>query len=245
VIRYPWLFARVTYYYTRFTDQAEVWSFYHDDFRTYVNYSLTGVDKLHQGLEIGAEFKMTKFLSLFGVAALGDYRYTSRPLGTRSYDNGSQPDTSATIYIKNFFVPSTPQTALSGGLKFNYRFWFADVNVNYYDNSWLDFNPERRTSQAIEGLGENDPLIKTITEQQKLQGGMTLDASLGKSFLIAKKVYLNLNLSVTNILNNQSIQSGGYEQNRFDFEAHDVNKFPPKYYYYFGRTFFINVSVRI
>jgi len=245
VIRYPWLFARVTYYYTRFLDQSEVYSFYHDDFRTYVNYSLTGVDKQHQGLEIGVEVKMTKFLSAFGVAALGDYRYTNRPLGTRSYDNASQPDTSATIYLKNFYVPSTPQTALSGGLKFNYKFWFAEANINYYDNNWLDFNPERRTSQALDGLGPDDPLIKQITEEQKLNGGMTLDASLGKSFLIKKKVYLNLNFSVNNILNNKDIQSGGYEQNRFDYETHDISKFPPKYYYSFGRTFFLNISIRI
>ena len=245
VIRYPWLYARFTYYYILFRDQAEVYSFYHDDLVTYVNYSLTGVDKRHQGIEFGAEAKVTSFLSLFAVAALGDFRYTSRPLGTRSYDNGSKPDTTAIIYLKNFFVPGTPQTALSGGLKFNYKFWFVDINANYYDNNWLDFNPERRTQEAIDGLGPGDPLILEITREQKLAGGFTLDASIGKSFLIKQKVYINLNFSMTNILNNKNIQSGGYEQNRFDYETKKLDKFPPKYYYYFGRTFFFNISVRI
>jgi hypothetical protein len=57
-------------------------------------------------------------------------------------------------------------------------------------------------------------------------------------------VFLNINASMTNVLNNQNIQSGGYEQNRFDFVNQDINKFPPKYYYYYGRTFFINISLR-
>ncbi|MCK9204855.1 MAG: carboxypeptidase regulatory-like domain-containing protein [Bacteroidales bacterium] len=244
-IRYPWLFARVTYYYTRFLNQTEINSFYHDDYRTYVNYILRGVDKQNQGFEIGIEVKATKFMSVYGVAALGDYRYTNRPEGTISFDNGSQPDTTGVVYLKNFYVPTTPQTALSGGFKFNYKYWFFDINGNYYDNAWLDFNPERRTQLAIAGLGPNDPLIKTITEQQELKGGFTLDASLGKSFRIQNKVYLNVNFSVTNIFNNTNVQSGGFEQNRFDFETKDIDKFPPKYYYYYGRTFYLNIGIRI
>jgi hypothetical protein len=245
VIRYPWLNARVTYYLTQFRDGSEIQSFYHDDFLTYVNFILTGVDKFHQGIEFGAEVKVIKYLSLYGVASIGDYRYISRPLATISFDNGSLPDTSMIAYLKNFYVPTTPQTALSGGVKFNYKFWWVDVNANYYDNSWLDFNPERRTVEAIANLGPGDPKIAEITQQQKLKGGFTLDGSIGKSFrIIDKKVYININASVTNILNNKNIQSGGYEQNRFDFATQDINKFPPKYYYYFGRTYFINISVR-
>lgn len=244
-IRYPWLFARFTYYYTRFLNQTEITSFYHDDYRTYVNYILTGVDKQHQGLEVGIEVKATKFMSVYGVASVGDYRYTNRPQGTISFDNGSKPDTSGTVYLKNFYVPTTPQTALSGGFKFNYKYWFFDINANYYDNGWLDFNPERRTQLAIKGLGPDDPLIKEITQQQKLKGGFTLDASLGKSFRIKKTVFLNVNFSMTNILNNTDIQSGGFEQNRFDFETKDISKFPPKYYYYYGRTFYLNIGIRI
>ena len=244
-IRYPWLFARVTYYYTRFLNQTEINSFYHDDYRTYVNYVLRGVDKQHQGIELGVEVKATKFMSVYGVASIGDYIYTNRPTGTISFDNGSRPDTTGTVYLKNFYVPTTPQTALSAGLKFNYKYWFFDVNGNFYDNGWLDFNPERRTQLAIKGLGPEDPLIKTITEQQELKGGFTLDASLGKSFRIKSKVYLNVNFSVTNILNNTNIQSGGFEQNRFDFETKDISKFPPKYYYYYGRTFYLNIGIRI
>ncbi len=245
IVRYPWLNMRLTYFYTHFADGTEITSFYHDDFQTYVNYVMMGIDKTQQGVEFGAEVKATKFMSVVGVAALGQYIYTSRPVTTISFDNGSLPDTSALTYIKNFYVSGTPQVALSLGLNFNYKYWYLDINGNFYDQNWLDFNPERRTEQAIANLGPDDPLIKTITDQQMLRGGFTLDASLGKSIRIKYKYFININLSVSNILNNTDIQSGGYEQNRFDFEGQNVNKFPPKYYYYYGRTYFLNVSFRI
>jgi hypothetical protein len=245
IVRYPWLNLRLTYFYTRFLNGTTITSFYHDDYQTYVNYVMKGIDRTHQGVEFGLEVKPYKFMSVVGVAAVGQYLYTSRPITTISFDNGSLPDTSALTYIENFYYSGTPQTALSLGLKFNYKYWFLDINGNYYDNNWLSFNPERRTEQAIAGLGPGDPLINTITAQQKLRGGFTLDASLGKSIRIKYKYFININLSVSNILNNKDIQSGGYEQNRFDFTNQDVSTFPPKYYYYYGTTYFLNINFRM
>jgi len=245
IVRYPWLNARMTYFYTNFVDGSDITSFYHDDYKTYVNYVMTGINKTQQGIEFGAEIKATKRLSVVLVAAVGQYIYTNRPKTTISWDNSAFPDTTAVTYIKNFNVYGTPQTALSAGLKYNYKYWNFDVYGNFYDNNWEDINPERRTQAAIVNLKEGDPKILTITEQQKLKGGFSLDASLGKSFRIAGKIFCNANFSVSNILNNTNIQSGGFEQNRFDFTTQDISKFPPKYYYYYGRTYFFNISVRI
>jgi hypothetical protein len=245
IIRYPWLNARLTYYYTQFLDEANIISFYDDDLSTYVNYSMSGINKTHQGIEFGAEIKATKSLSFVAVAAVGQYLYTSRPTTIISYDNGSAPNDTSTTYIKNFYVPSTPQTALTGGIKLNYKYWFLNVDANYYDNMYLDFNPERRTLQAVSTLGPGDPLIQTITQEQKMKGGFTLDAALSKSIRINYKYFINVSLSVSNILNNMNIQNGGYEQNRFDFTTLDVNKYQPKLYYYYGRTYFLNITFRM
>ena len=255
IMRYPWLSIRLTYYITRFIDGATVVSYYQDqmvkgtglgtDAGVYVNNIMTGIDRTQQGVEFGAEVKATKSLKFFAVAAIGKYIYTSRPRTTISYDNGSLPDTTFTTYIKNFYIPSTPQTAYSGGLKYNYKFWFLDINANYYDNNWLSFTAERRTPAAISGLGPGDPLIAEITQETKLKSGFTLDASLGKSIRIKYKYFININLSVTNILNNTGIQNWGYEQNRFDFINKNTDLFPAKYLYYYGRTFFLNISFRM
>ena len=234
---------RATAYQTNIYDQTEVMSFYHDDFRTFVTMVLTDVDKVHQGIEFGMDVKLSKAFTLVGAAGVGNYVYTSRPTSITTFENGSRPDTTRTVYSKYFFVGGTPQTASSLGLKYAHNYWFIDFNVNYFDNLYLDFNPERRTQMAIQNLGEGDPKIDEIVRQEEIKGGFTLDFSLGKSWKI-KSYYLGLNFNVSNLLNNTSLKTGGFEQMRFDFENKNVGKFPPKYFYNYGRTFFLMLSLR-
>jgi hypothetical protein len=82
-----------------------------------------------------------------------------------------------------------------------------------------------------------------IIYQQKLQGGVTADVYFVKSFKFGD-YFLFFNVSINNIFNNQNIQTGGFEQYRFDMTTKDPNKFPPKYFYYYGRQYFINLSLR-
>ncbi len=234
---------KITAYQTHFNNQTDIRSFYHDQYRTFVNIVLQGINKVHQGIEIGTEIKLHSSLSLVGGYNIGNYLFVSRPTATITYDNGYKPDTTETIYMKYFFIPG-PQQAGSVGLKYRHpKFWFASVHFNQFDKNYLDFNPERRTELAISNLGPNDPLIQQITQQQKLKGGYTLDFSLGKSWKLGNQ-YIALNFIVNNVLNNKNIITGGYEQMRFDFENKNVDKFPPKYFYAFGRTYFLMVSFR-
>lgn len=238
------LTARLTAYQTFFFDQTELSSFYHDQFRTLVNMTLSGINRIHQGFEIGAEVKASQTVSIVGVAAIGNFRYTSRPTATISFENGYQADTTQLVYQKYFYVPG-PQNAYSLGIKYNHpKYWFFTANLNYYEKMYLDFNPLRRSQNAIKLLSEGDPKIDEITEQEKLPNGVTLDASLGKSFRY-KGLNFNMNFSVSNILNNTEIITGGYEQMRYDYQYQNLAKFPPKYFYGFGRTFYFNLIVRI
>ena len=240
--------ARLTGYYSNFQNGSRVISFYHDDYATYVDMTLTGIEKTMKGIEMGAEMKASSTISVIGICALGDYRYTSRPTATVSYENGSAPDVSETIYQKNFYLSGTPQNAVSLGIKYAHpKFWYFNANVNYFDKMYLDFNPERRTDTAVFMLGEGNPLRNAITEQEKLDGGFTVDASIGKS-ITYKKYYINFNFSVNNILINQKLITNGYEQMRFDFnetQEKNIAKFQNKYFYGVGRTFFLTLSVRI
>ncbi len=239
--------ARLTAYQTWFNNQTIIRSFYHDQYQTYVNLISTNVDMIHQGIEFGVDVKLTKTISLIGASSIGCFVYTSRPNATINYENGSQPDTTQVIYIKNFYIPGTPQHANTIGIKYAHpKFWFVDFKVSYFDNMYLDINPERRTELATTNIGEGDPLITDITSQTTLPSGYLLDASVGKSWKIKKPrtMYIGLNINVNNILNNTELITGGYEQSRFDFETKNVDKFPPKLYYAYGRSYFIMLSLR-
>jgi outer membrane receptor protein involved in Fe transport len=66
----------------------------------------------------------------------------------------------------------------------------------------------------------------------------------GKSWKI-NNLFIYLNVGVNNLLDKKDFITGGYEQYRFDFEGKNVNRFPPRYFYGFGRNYFVSLAFRI
>jgi hypothetical protein len=53
-----------------------------------------------------------------------------------------------------------------------------------------------------------------------------------------------LNVGVNNITNNRKLIVGGFEQLRFDFTDRNAEKFPSRYFYAYGTTYFVNLTFR-
>ena len=78
-----------------------------------------------------------------------------------------------------------------------------------------------------------------------------LDASIGRLIRL-KKGQISVNLSVTNVLNNRDIVTGGYEQSRSNYTKNAsgikdrvyVFSKNPKKYYVFGTNGMFQVSYR-
>jgi hypothetical protein len=245
----PHVTGRVTVYQTNFYDQNELNSFYHDSYRTFVNYVMTGIRKVHRGIEAGISVPVTKRITVKAIGTIAEYRYRNRPLGYITYENASRADTTETVYLKNFYVGGSPQTA--GSLILSYahpKYWFFDVNYNHFDRNYVDLTPIRRTPSAVDftALNQQDreERVQQIVSQEKYAAGGTLDLSIGKSIRFDGGYFVSINLSVNNILDNTDLRTGGFEQGRFDFDIFNVDKFPSKYYYAQGRNFFLNVGLR-
>lgn len=244
----PLVKAKLSAYFTTLEDQTEVNSFYHDELRGFVNFILTDIDERHMGLEAAADVKLSTTLSIVSAASVGQYIYTSRPVATISQDNNAALlEEGQVIYQKDFFVPNTPQQAYTLGLKYNSpKYWFINLNFNYFNEIYLDFNPTRRTEDAVLGLvkSENTALWEDILFQERVPANYTADLFGGKSWKIGSR-FIYLTVGINNLLNNQNFVIGGYEQNRFDFENKDVDRFPPRYFYAYGANYFIGLSFRL
>ncbi len=252
VLNAPRVKFRATGYYTSFKNQMNVITFYSDEFNNFVNYAINNIGKEHKGLEFGTEAKIYKGLSLVGAAAIGDHKYTTRQNATVTVDNSAQlVDDNVTVYSKNFYVP-TPQNAFTLGLDYRSpKFWFVNLNVNYFDKMYLDFNPVRRSESAVNGVEQGSPLWNDIINQTQLPSQYTVDLFAGYSWLMSKKfkslqkrTFMVFNLGINNLLNNQNVVSGGFEQLRFDFEEKNVNKFPDRRFFAYGINFFTSVALR-
>ncbi len=251
IMNAPKVKLRLTGYYTQFKNQVNVLTFYNDQYQNFVNYALSNIGKYHTGIEFGAEAKVYKGLSVNAAAAVGRFYYNTRQQAVVTVDNSAEVLANATVYSKNFRVP-TPQEAYTIGLDYRSpKFWFVNVNVNYFRKMWLDFNPIRRTAAAVDGVDPNSALYHEIVDQTELDDQFSVDMFAGYSWKmsnrfksVGKNTYLVFNAGVNNLLNNKNLVSGGYEQLRFDFAEKNVDKFPSKQFYSYGLNFFASIGLR-
>lgn len=102
IMNAPKLKIRIGGYYTHFANGMDVMSFYHDTYQNFVNYALSGIDKLHFGGEFGVEYKLTSSLSVNAAAAVGRYYYDSRQKAVITVDNNASVLGEQIIYAKKF-----------------------------------------------------------------------------------------------------------------------------------------------
>jgi len=259
----PGINIRATVFYATIEDQSKVMSAYDDLQNAFSNFALKGIDQRNMGFELGFKFPtyVVPDLSVQGALAIGDYIYTSTPRMTQTVDN------SATVVRENELVPywrstilsdgkrtqhyvaGTPQFAASLGLAYNHNYWFIDADVEYFADSYLDMNPLYRTDYAVAGLDNTvtDVEVEYMTAQEKFDPAVLVNLSVGKSWYIKYKYQLGFSLNVKNILNNQDVKTGGYEQTRLvdnTVSKERYYRFDPKYFYMAGTNYMLNVYFR-
>lgn len=253
-LSYNWNYRRfrgsIGAFYTDMFDLTERTSYYDDQYSTFMNYVTKGVRQNYQGIELGMAFKITPSLTATAAGTIASYRYKNNPTGVRSYENGMQPDTATTVYLKNYHVGGTPQTAVNVGLDWAApKMWFFNINASWMGNAYVNQSPIRH--EALTDLWTMYPdeaslaqAVKEITAEDKLNNAFTLNASIGKLIYLNRSMSLNINLNVDNILNKKNIMTYGYQQGRFDYSDFNRLKYPNKYFYAQGIKVFLNVGLR-
>ena len=253
-ISYSWNYRRfrgsISAYATMIDDATERNMFYDDDYRSSVYYVLQGVKRVYKGVELGMAYKITPSLTASFAGTYSRSQYKNNPTGTRVIDNGMYEDVSNTVYLKNFFLGSTPQTV--GNLALDWaapKNWFFNVNGTWMGDSYVKLSP--RYHEAIPNLwqlyptpAELEAKIVELTRQDKLKDAFVLNLSIGKLLYINRKVSMNFNLSVNNVLNNTDIVTYAYEQSRLKSEDYDRSRWPSRYTYAQGTRVFLNVGIR-
>ena len=255
--RSPLFKLRLGAYWTQFEDQQTLRTAFFDSDNTsrladgeFGNILLSNIDHTHTGIEAAAEIKLGYGLELGLAASLGQYLFTSRQHWSLVPDNATEAlPLDTLVYSENFYIPGTPQRAFSAQLKYNSpKYWFISLQASLLTDRYLDYYPYRRTEDFVSGLtqGEDDELITQTLEQERVDDAFTLDLFGGKSFKFGQH-YLYLTVGINNILDNQDIITGGFEQYRVNAVngKPDFGRFPNKYYYAYGLNYFINLSYRL
>ena len=259
-----WLKANIMAYGAIVRDVTEWQNFYFDDINSFSYVSMTGIDKEYYGVEWGLNFRLTDAINVKTIGTVSEARntnnaqvwYMSSTKGTFNDANDGQPEI---VYNKNMREAGTPLTALSLILSYHKSGWFIDLSGNYYDRIYLSYSPSYRYQSTLDRRnrldfepvyesGTTTPLESAVA-QAKGKGGFMLDFSIGRSLYLKHGRSMSINLMITNLLNNQSIVTGGYEQSRSSYTASDnvrayqFQKNPFKYYAY-GINGMLNIAYK-
>lgn len=260
-----WIKLNLNGYYSLIDNATEWQNFYYDDINSFSYVSLTDQQKAYYGVEAGARIKVT---SAFDVTLIGTMSEAKnmKNAHVRYMNSTSGVYVEDVCYNKNHHENGTPLTVGSVGLSYHSGGWYIDVNANWYDRIYLSSAPcfyyvnslinrqnylggiliDESLPQELAFQREN--IKPGVLEQSKGHGGFMVDASIGRSIRM-KKGSLSINLSITNLLNNQNITTWGYEQGRSDYSSSGkerIYKFSknPKVYYAFGTNGMLNIAYK-
>ncbi len=252
-----WLQLNVTGYYSRTFDGTEWQNFYFDDVNSFTYVSLTDVSKSYYGVEVGAKFKVTSSFDITAMGTWSDNQYNNNSDCVYMLSNkGTENHT--TCYNKGMRESGTPLSVYSLAANYRIKRWYLSLIGNYYDRIYLSYSSCLRYKENVATQVEDPTTGQMITtydvpEQSPGKGGFMLDASIGKQIYVAHHP-MSINLTLTNILNNTGICTGGYEQSRSNYSTNKngtqgnerIYDFRNSYkrFYAQGFNFMLNVNYR-
>ena len=262
IIRIPSFKARITGYATQIKHSSEKSYFFTqsrlgDESAGFLTQTMIDAEKLHFGMELGAEYDLTASWKASAVVSLNQYTYTNNPLLFQSSDKRlvSEPIVS---YLKDYHAGQAPEHVYSLGIEYQSpRYWWVALTANYFDKNYIGIAPSLRTENIYldpntgsryTDIDENT--VRGLLRQEQLPGLFLLNATAGKSWRI-KGNFLNVFASVNNLLNTQ-YKSNGFEQARKgDYQAMIKDRksgyptFGNKYFTGYGTSFYLNVTLSL
>lgn len=273
IIRAPKFKSRLTAYMSSVKNATETSFFFgegifednnDDGGDAFVAETVTNIEKRNIGLELGMEYQVTSTIKLTANAAYGEYTYNNDPRVYLNNDNLASPTNTnpvidfGTAKLKGYRLSGGPQTAASFGVEYrDPKFWWVGANINYLANNYLDVSGLLRTDNFFknpldnEGLGfpeATEAKAKELLKQKEFDSFNLLNLTGGKSWKIGAQTF-GFFASINNVLD-VTYKTGGFEQARnanFRELNQDVSSgtpaFSPKYFYGYGRTYFVNLYI--
>ena len=265
-LRMPKLTGRLTGFYTRFQNTTDVNFFFVDSGvgSDFVQEVLTDLDKLHLGAELGLEYQLSSAVKLSLVTSIAKYEYASNPFVTINFDTAGASedliDVSGSKFlgqsaVKGYKLAQGPQKAIAVGIEYrDPKYWWISGSANYLGNNYANISTITRTQSflidpetQLRFTDATDENVRKLLEQKPLDNFYLLNMVGGKSWL-RKGKYISVFASINNVFDT-TFRTGGYEQSRNgnygQLKQDNLSgnpSFAPKYWYGFGRTYFLNFA---
>ncbi|NPA43402.1 MAG: TonB-dependent receptor [Chlorobi bacterium] len=232
---------------------------------------VTGENRYYEGIEWGMEAQVAPEWKVTAALAAGKHIYANDPdvyVASDLFDATYL----GTSYLAGYRLANGPQQAASVGVEYRSpKYWFAGVNFNYFNHSYINISPLLRTSRFYTDPATNEPygaienyrgvdawdipavtpeILAELLEQEKIRSYTHVNLIGGKSWKV-DDYYIGLFVLVNNLFDSVN-PTGGFEQSRkasypelyVDKKINPIPVFGNKYWMSYGRNYFLMLSVR-
>ena len=263
IFRAPLLKARVTGFYTGFTNGTDIGFYFTENNLingngAFVQEVLTNIERRNVGLEVGVEAQVLPTLKLKAAASVGQFTFQNNPdlyLTSDDFD-GRLSFGDGTTALENLHVAGGPEQAYQLG--FEYRdpnFWNFSLTTNYFSNAYIDVSNLARSAnflQDVDGQAFNDfdqDVANELLRQEQFDDYILVNVSGGKSWRV-NDYFVGFFATINNVLDQQYV-TGGFEQSRrvnfrssLEESQRDNPLFGSRFFFGNGTTYYVNAYVR-
>jgi outer membrane cobalamin receptor len=175
----------------------------------YYEANISGVNALHQGLEMDFKWQPLENLQITGMASLGNWRWQNDLIDVPIYNENQELLDKVNLYIADLKVGDAAQTTFALGADYEiFNGFKVGIDYNFYDNLYANYDP----------MGRGDVKKKGVQSWKVPTYGL-LDANMRYRFKIAgfnATVYANIH----NLLNTEYISDANDGKNNDWKTAH-------------------------
>jgi hypothetical protein len=218
---------------------------YYDDLSgEYADAVVSGIGRLHFGMEATADVNWSQYFRSHVALSLSQYLHHRNPTVTTYSDNDNSVIATSISQMKGHHA-GTPEATLYGDITFRHKGWMARASVQYWALNYASPSYIRRTVRVI-SYAASEEEAEALKHQQRLPDAATLDITLSKRIKFNNDLSLNIELAARNIVGSNVVYSA-YEESRISRHKvgtrTDIAPFANRMMYAYPRLFTLSASL--
>ena len=223
------------------------------------------INTLRYGLEVEANYRFADHFRATTAISLGRYKYATNSLITIYTDTTNRLLADhIESHTKGLSLGNTPQIAITAGISYYNKGWWATINANYAGLRYIEPSAVMRTDRVL-AMAVSPEQLNALTMQERLRDAFTIDLSLSKSLYLnrlSKKIYsttaaprfedkyprsrLIFRIGIRNLLDSTDIVYSAYESSRLQrhkiADEYIYNRQASRYMYGYPRTYYASAT---
>lgn len=227
-------------------DEMETIRYYDDLCGEYINSSITNIDRLCYGVELAADFRISRRWRAEIAASAMQHCYSDNPL-VRSVTDSSNSlvDSGSESHMKGCTPNATPKFAATAAVNyFSSRGWGVEMTAAWVGGRTVHSSLVRRTERVARQAASSPESFDAIVLPQRIGDGYEVGLMVSKMWRFQNESRIRLSLTIRNLLNNRNIVASAYESDRVRavWQGANVNyePLPNRMMYAYGRTLYLS-----